>query len=204
MVSALPLPEPTDVASFRLVLKASRYLHCSLHKLPSSNLSELAAKLKEDNQVAIVNAKRLVSLNQLLNAANQSVHRRNPTWDTVFGLAGSSHLGHVLKDYAFIQESTNAKDLAAVPAATEADGSSMVVIFQINADHASETYRAHLSHYNLTDSVLPDICGYFNEERLTRKDVRQELKSWYKLTDQEIEGMSFESCVLTKIATKMM
>jgi hypothetical protein len=200
---ASPLPHPTDVASFRLALssKPSIYLYCSLHKLPNSSLPELGAKLKEGNNLALVDAKRLVSLNQLHNAANQSVHRRNPTWDTVFLLSGSSHLGHVLKDYAFIQEGTSAKD-ASVPA-TDDTSTAMVVIFLVSPDDTSQSYHAWLSHYNLTDSIQPDICGYFNDDRLAQKEVRKELKSWYKLTDQEVECMSLESCVLSKVATKM-
>lgn len=197
MASSSPTEAPVrDIVSFRIALKGTLYLYCSLHKVEKP--SQLAVTLKEDNYLALINARRLINLNQVYNAANQSALRRNPTWDTVFNVAASSHLGHVLKDYAFLSHDSSNGTTAAV----EGEQPAMVVVFQLVPDNAADTYRGWLKHYGLVDSMMPDICEYF-DDRLANKAVQKELKLWYKLTDQEIEIFSLESCILTKIATKM-
>lgn len=180
----------SNVVSFPLALSVTNQsLHCSLHKV--SNPCALAQKLKDSSKssvhgLALMDARRLVSINQLICAANQAAHRASPTRDALFLSAVSSHMGHVMRDTAFLGENAQEEEEA------------MVLVFQIASGDDAE-YLKLLEQNGLFDSIQPDMDDYFAKQRETSK---AQFQQWYKLTDQEMV-FSLESSVLTKVATKM-
>ena len=200
----------THIVSFPLALSRSgQSLHCSLHKC--ANPFALSKRLQTGSdttpttidstqQLALLNARRIVGLSQLCCAANLACHRPNtPTWDTVFLAAASTHLGHVLRDYAFVRtnddDGNNDNDDDGI--ATQGN-ESMVIVFMISS-HGVELYQSLLEQHGLSDSML-DLEDYLQRQRET---LAQEFQSWYKLTALELASSSLEACVLTKITTKM-
>lgn len=113
------------------------------------------------------------------------------TWDTVFLSAASTHLGHVLNDYAFWRE--NEED-----AGDDHDESFMVIVFSVSTDTPA-SYETCLEQYHLTTDAQ-DLEDFLRDQREVAK---QEFQSWYKLTTQDLASSTLEDCVLNKIATKM-
>ena len=177
-----------DIFTHPLALSPSgdQYLCCSLHKV--ENPKELALQLKEDGTIAMVDAARIVSPLQLVCAANQACHRQHPTWDTVFQAAGSAHLGHVLRDYAFLGE----EDSSAAPVA-----SAHVVLFLVGS--SKDDFVKQLERYKMTESTMA-MEAYFKEQQC---NSAEQFRIWYKLTKEDIETSSLEQAILTRIATKL-
>lgn len=174
----------THIFSAPLALSScNQIIYCSLHKVQSPRA--FAQKLKEDGKLALINATRIISPSQLVAAANQTCHRQRPTWDTVFQAAGSSHLGHVMRDYAFMGD-----DNDDVP--TEAT----VLIFMVGSKE--NDFTSLLDEYNVKDPLPLDV--FFEEQQ---KTCAQQFRSWYKLTQAETEIASLEMSILTRIATKL-
>ena len=177
--------------SFPLALSRSgQYLYCSLHKV--KNPSQLSKRLKNDDNLALINANRLVGISQLCCAANMACNRNRPTWDTVFLSAASSHLGHVLRDYAFLGEEDSRQD------DEKAEEEAMVVVFMVSSD-SQASYEKWLENYGLGEP-MPNMEDYLLTQQ---ENSKADFQTWYKLTDQELSSSSLEACLLTKIATKM-
>lgn len=151
--------------------------------------------------LALLNARRIVGISQLCCAANLACQRpTSPTWDTVFLVAASTHLGHVLRDYAFVRDDDNDDDAAMVINGSNANGEEeyMVIVFIIS-NRGLEYYQSLLEQNGLSDTMM-DLEEYLQKQRET---LAHEFQSWYKLTTQELASSTLEACVLTKIATKM-
>jgi hypothetical protein len=201
------------ITSFPLALSRSgQYLHCSLHRV--QNPSQLSMRLKRDcdsdtatsnhnsptssMHLALIDARRVVSFSQLCYAANLACNRnRTATWDTVFLSAASTHLGHVLKDYAFWRETETDEDLHR-DCAKDNDEFFVVIVFTVS-NETPESYEKCLEQYNLTI----DACDLQDYLRTQREGANHDFPSWYKLTTQELASSTLEDCVLTKISTKM-
>ena len=155
---------------------------------------------RDDSTLALLNARRIVGISQLCAAANLACQRpTSPTWDAVFLAAASTHLGHVLRDYAFVpsEENDHAEKMKDDDIVME-EKEYMVIVFMISSS-GLEWYQSLLEKHGLSDSIL-DLEDYLRRQRETSA---QEFQSWYKLTAQELASSSLEACVLTKIATKM-
>ena len=151
--------------------------------------------------LALLNARRIVGMSQLCSAANLACQRpTSPTWDTVFLVAASTHLGHVLRDYAFVRNN-NDDDNDDDDDATMVDEEKeyMVIVFMIS-NLGLELYQSLLEEHGLSGDTTMDLEDYLQRQRETSA---HEFQSWYKLTTQELASSSLEACVLTKIATKM-
>lgn len=207
------------ITSFPLVLSHSgQFIHCSLHRV--KNPSNLSMRLKRDchsdgqssasssnitiplpniTHLALIDARRVVSFSQLCYAANLACNRKHTaTWDTVFLSAASTHLGHVLKDYAFWTENEEDPDPDTAVEDDNNESFFMVIVFTVSSD-SSASYEKCLARYNLSI----DPCDLEDYLRTQREGAIHEFQSWYKLTTQELAVSTLEDCVLTKIATKM-
>ncbi|KAI2490485.1 hypothetical protein MHU86_24082 [Fragilaria crotonensis] len=151
--------------------------------------------------LALLNARRIVGISQLCCAANLACQRpTSPTWDTVFLVAASTHLGHVLRDYAFVRNDDNDDDAAMVINDSNANDEEeyIVIVFTIS-NCGLEYYQSLLEQHGLSDTMM-DLEELLQKQRET---LAHEFQSWYKLTTQELASSTLEACVLTKIATKM-
>lgn len=176
----------SNIESFRLALKPDALLWLSLH----SNVSrpqDLFTPIRAQSNLAMMDASRIISPSQLVVAANIAVTRdskQTVAWDTVLQAASSSHLGHVMRDNAFGDDS-----LPGVESAT---------IIALAVGGTLEDFQASLKEVGL-ETPKP-ITLYFNRQ-LTPKEIADFYK-WYKLTSEEVAMSSLEEAILTRVSTK--
>jgi hypothetical protein len=195
------------VVSFPLALSRSgQCLYSSLHfiKRPSC----LSRRLRDSGApLALINAKYVVSIAQLCCAANLACHRQkeneNIVWDVVFLSSTSTRFHHALRDYSFLElegnsQSTKQESNPRVGNDEEEENEVPVIILMISSSNVS-IYMEHLSQFGLGDTQA-DLEEFLNSQRVASAD---KFKSWYKITEQELECFSLEDCVLTKVFTKM-
>mmetsp|Transcript_2796 Transcript_2796/g.4186 ORF Transcript_2796/g.4186 Transcript_2796/m.4186 type:complete len:178 (+) Transcript_2796:105-638(+) len=161
------------------------YLHASLHSIKKPSL--LARNLKNDGRLALIKAKRVFSINQLVCAANMAPFCK--TWNVVYLSAPSNHMPYVLREYAFLSD----EDVVEGDLAEE----EMVIIFHLS--EKADAMIQILKEMNLLDSIQPNLEEYLNQQG---RDCNSEFRNWYKLTDEEVG--SIENGILTRIATKML
>mmetsp|Transcript_9941 Transcript_9941/g.14633 ORF Transcript_9941/g.14633 Transcript_9941/m.14633 type:complete len:178 (-) Transcript_9941:116-649(-) len=164
---------------------SSSYLHASLHKVEKPSI--IARTLKDDGRLALMNAKRIFSVNQLICAANMVPFCK--TWNVVYLAAPSSHMPHVLREYAYLNDEDDGE--------SDVIEEAMVIIFHIS--DSPDSMGHILKERDLLKSIQPDLVEYLKQQG---KECRSEFRSWYKLTDSEAGSM--ENSILTKIATKML
>jgi hypothetical protein len=136
-----------------------------------------------------MDASRIVSPRQLVCAANRASCLPQPTvWDVVYLAAASTNVGSVLRDYAYLGDDDSTEE------------ETTVLVLHISSEKM-QAYQALLKEWNLFDSVQHNMMEYFEKQQDSNRDKFQSL---YKLTKQELQVSSLESCILTKIATKML
>mmetsp|Transcript_26457 Transcript_26457/g.37148 ORF Transcript_26457/g.37148 Transcript_26457/m.37148 type:complete len:283 (-) Transcript_26457:481-1329(-) len=189
---------------------------------------------KVNSNFAIMDARRIISWNQLVIAANmafvprssfKSSQRRSSSssrprpaqdiWSVVLNAAGSTHFGHVLRDYAFgelpqqqqqpqEEESSSTTNNENDPTTTK-----MIPIVALSTgttmdQHTSTFTKLLSSRHNLHCTLQPLSTlqqDNDNDDHKSKSSTAQ-FSKWYKLTPKEIETTSLEKAILTKIATK--
>ena len=179
------LQRMSNIESFRLALKPDAPLWLSLHT-NVSRPQELFPPIRAQSNLAMMDASRIISPSQLVVAANIAVTRdskQTVSWDVILQAASSSHLGHVLRDNAFGDDSPdveNATIIALAVGGTLAD------------------FQATLKAVGL-ERPQP-ISPYFNRQH-TPEEIANFFK-WYKLTSEEVAMSSLEEAILTRVSTK--
>lgn len=176
------------IESFSLALHPNHTLWMSLH-LNVKNPHDLFVRLRDHPRLAMINVNRLVSTNQLVAAANMALFRDKGTkaaWDTVYCAAGSTHAGHVWRDYSFGDESFP------LECAT-------IVVLGLDKNFSLENYESDLKELALDEpqSIEKKFAG-----RKNNPEEVANFRTWYKVTQDEIDITSVEQAVLTRISTK--
>jgi len=182
----------SGIFRFPLALSPSEELsfYCSFHA-GVSNPNDLFHLLQEatPKSLAILDATKIVSLHQLLVAANLAVSRKleaPSAWDVVYCAAPSNHLGHILRDFSFSEPSTEKAD---------AD----VIVLWIAEPGQEQAYSELLEYYKIPKS-RETTESYLSQRAAS---IDNQFFQIYKLTQQEVLSSSLEASVLTRIATKM-
>ena len=179
------------IFSFPLALSPSEdlSLYCSVHNgvgNPNALYRQLQAS---EPTLGLLNATKILSLNQLIAAANLAATRkvRIPSaWEVVYNVAPSTHLGHVLRDFSFSESTT--------------ESSADVIVVWISTTGEDRAYEDLLESLNIP-KVTQAINAYLSRQAVADKD---QFVLIYKLTKQEVLTSSLEAAVLTRIATKML
>lgn len=133
-----------------------------------------------------MDATRIISPSQLVVAANMAVIRNSKqtlAWDTVLQASSSSHLGHVLRDNSF------GEDSAEVESAT---------ILVLAVGGTLKEFQEALKELGFKNPQ--PVSPYFDRQRLP-EEISNFYK-WYKLTTDEVAMSSLEEAVLTRVSTK--
>ena len=167
---------------------------------------------------AIMNAQRVVSVKHLAIAANitlmkqrnkkqdekkqeqqqQQVFKRGIALQTIINGAGSTHVGTVLRDYAFI--STNDHKYTS--------SNTMYSIAVLGFNCSSKEMCDCISHIMNKDSDKINGNGssscdeYFISKKDRTQEQLQDLCKSYKITMDEINMSSLEDAIITRISTK--
>lgn len=180
-----PSPRSSNIESYPLALKPETHLWLSLHA-DVSRPQDLFEPVRAHDNLAIMDATRIVSSSQLIVAANIAVIRdskQTQAWDTVLQAASSSHLGHVLRDNSFGQDSEEVQSAAIVALAV---GGTQI------------EFESALKQVGLKNPQ--PLCSYFERQR-TPDEITAFYKL-YKLTSDEAAMSSLEDAVLTRVSTK--
>lgn len=195
------------VACLDLKLHKHRKVYVSVHtyceREPPSTITN---KVKENPKFAIMDAHRVVSLSQLTVAANialsptsKSSKQSLGAWAIVLNAAGSTHFGHVMRDYAFGEEvdigssQTQTTTTENMPTSTN---NAMIVAISLDAS----TIENHVDMTREVGLGPPQSLDVLEKE--TSQEQIEKFVKWYKITKEEIEMSSLEQAVLTRIATK--
>mmetsp|Transcript_13457 Transcript_13457/g.20987 ORF Transcript_13457/g.20987 Transcript_13457/m.20987 type:complete len:263 (+) Transcript_13457:182-970(+) len=172
------------------------------------------------NDFAIMDARRIISLHQLVIAANMafvprsSKHNggggrpppqetRADIWKVVLNAAGSTHFGHVLRDYAFGEQTMSLSDSTTTHNTTNMIPVVALSIGTTTSQHTSAFTNLFSSNNNSNNNNATIQCTLQPLSALQDTSASPELfLKWYKLTPTEIKATSLEKAVLTKIATK--
>ena len=162
-------------------------LYCSFHD-NIHNPNELFKQVYDaaESTIAMLDATKIVSINQLLAAANLAATRKNErpsAWDVVYLVAPSNHTGHILRDFSFSEPVTAAK----------------VIIVWIARSGNEKEYCDILATYRISTSSEA-IDTFLAKQEVTNQENFVNL---YKLTNKEVAMSSLESAVITRIATKI-
>lgn len=175
----------SNIESFHLRLKPGTHLWLSLHE-DVSRPQDLFEPIRAHSNLAIMDASRIITPSQLVAAANMSVVRdtkQTLAWDTVLQAASSSHLGHVLRDNAFGQDSQEVK-------------SATIVALAVGG--TQKEFECALKEVGLKNPQ--PVRSYFERQR-TPEEIAAFYK-WYKLTSDEVAMSSLEDAVLTRVSAK--
>lgn len=174
-----------NIESFNLALKPETHLWLSLHE-NVSRPQDLFASAREHDNLAIMDARRIISLSQLVAAANMAVIRdskQTMAWDTVLQAASSSHWGHVLRDNSFGEDSPETHD---------------ATIVALAVGGSRKDFESALKEVGLTNPQ--PVSPYFERQR-TPEEIADFYK-WYKITSDEVAMSSLEQAILTRVSTK--
>jgi Kinase binding protein CGI-121 len=178
------------IFTFPLALSPSEKLslYCSFHD-NIRNPNELFKQMYNaaETSLALLDATKIVSINQLLTAANLAATRKieiPSAWDLVHLVAPSNHAGHILRDFSFSE-----------PAIVEAN----VLVVWIARSGNEEEYCDLLETYRIPTSTKA-IDSFLAKQAETNQEKFINL---YKLTNKEVAFSSLEAAVITRIATKM-
>lgn len=201
------------ITKINFALHANVTLRVSLHKSIQANPHQIVTKLlalsgnESSEKFAILDAKSIVSLNQIAVGANSALMRhfqfelkngscnRGVALETILCCAGSTNTGSVMKEYAFDQHSVAAKDESNL-------GGGYDVLF-LGYCESDEEFK------DITTSMqlgVPEnesgIEKYFSRNRNDKELA--DLMKIYKITKDEIEmcGSSLEKAVLNRVAAK--
>lgn len=176
--------------SFPLALSPSEdlSLYCSVHN-GVENPNELYRQLQlSESTLGLLNATKILSLNQLIAAANIAATRKvgiPSGWEVVYNVASSTHLGHVLRDFSFSESTESSAD---------------VIVVWISTTGNDRAYKELLESFNIP-KVSQAISAFLSRQAVANKD---HFLLIYKLTKQEVLTSSLEAAVITRIATKML
>lgn len=176
--------ENDNIESFHLALKPDTPLFLSLHQNVSRPHDYFEASRAHQN-LAIMDASRIISVGQLVAAANMAVIRNSKqtlAWDTVFQAASSSHVGHVLRDNSFGEESPD---------------EATIVVLAVGG--TIQEFQGALKEVGF-QNPSPGVSAYLNRPR-SPQETANFIKR-YKLTSDEVSMSSLEDAVLTRISTK--
>ena len=108
------------IFTFPLALSPSEKLslYCSFHD-NIRNPNELFKQMYNaaETSLALLDATKIVSINQLLTAANLAATRKieiPSAWDLVHFVAPSNHAGHILRDFSFSEPAIVAANVIVV------------------------------------------------------------------------------------------
>jgi hypothetical protein len=181
---ALSSSDKGNVEFHDLALQTGTKLWLSLfHNV--SKPQDLFPTLRSHSHLAMMDAARVVSPSQLIVAANMALTRKsnNPAWETVMGASSSTHVEHVLRDYAFGEDSIPHDEAA-------------VLVLAVGG--TLNDFQAHLKEVGLND---PQPIPHFFAKQKTPEEIAN-IYRWYKITTDEVAMSSLEQAVLTRISTK--
>ena len=176
----------SNIESNNLALDPGRKLWVSLYSnVPRAQ--DLVADVRAHTNLAIIDAARIVSLSQLVVAANTAVarnkHSNSLAWDTVMAAAASTHAGHVMRDYAFGEDS---------------EPQEHATVLALAVGGTLNDYKKDLARVGLED---PQPIGLYFAKQRTPEQIA-DFYRWYKITHEEVAISSLEQAVLTRISTK--
>lgn len=173
-----------NIESHDLALQPGTKLWLSLFPIVSTP-QDLFPTLRAHSHLAMLDAARIVSTSQLIVAANMALTRKsnNHAWETVMGAASSIHVGHVLRDYAFGEDS--------IP-----QDEATVLVLAVGG--TLKDFQALLKEVGFKDPqpIPPFFSRHKNPEEIAN------IYRWYKITTDEVAMSSLEQAVLTQISTK--
>lgn len=173
-----------NIESHDLALKSGTKLWLSLHRNVSKP-QDLFPILRAHPHLAMMDAACIISTSQLVVAANMALTRKshNQAWETVMGAASSTHVGHVLRDYAFGEDSI-------------CQGKATVLVLAVGG--TLEDFKTQLKEVGLKD---PQPIPPFFSKKTTSEEIAS-ICRLYKITADEVAMSSLEQAVLTRISTK--
>jgi hypothetical protein len=150
-----------------------------------SKPQDLFPTLRAHSHLAMMDAARVVSTSQLIVAANMALARKsnNHAWETVMGASPSTHVEHVLRDYAFGEDS--------IP-----QDEAKVLVLAVGG--TLNDFQAQLKEVGFKD---PQPIPPFFSKQKTPEEIAN-IYRWYKITIDEVAMSSLEQAVLTRISTK--
>ena len=173
-----------NIESHDLALKTGTKLWLSLHR-DVSKPQDLFPILRAHPHLAMMDAACIVSTSQLVVSANMASTRKssNQAWETVMGAASSTHVGHVLRDCAFGEESI-------------CQEKATVLVLAVGG--TLKDFKAQLKEVGLND---PQPIHPFFSKQKTSEEIAN-ICRFYKITAEEVAMSSLEQAVLTRISTK--
>lgn len=211
--------EKDEITTINFALHPNTSLRVSFHKSIPVNPHQVVNKLftlpdnATSDKFVIMDAKNIVSLDQISIAANTALLRRYQfaqkngvgncrglALETMYCCAGSTNTASVLKDYGFNKESVAAKEASD---GTSGGGVGMYDVFCLGYCESDEEFRKVTSDMQLGVSVS---ASGIKEYLLRTRDEKEmnSLMKVYKIRKDEIEmyGSSLEKAVCNRVAGK--
>ncbi len=201
------------ITKINFALHANVTLRVSLHKSIQANPHQIVKKLlslpgnESSEKFAILDAKSIVSMNQIAVGANSALLRhfqfelkngscnRGVALETILCCAGSTNTASVMREYAFDHHSVAAKDESNL-------GEGYDVLF-LGLCESDQEFKDIVTSNQL--GIPEDERGlekYFSRNRNDKELA--DLMKIYKITKDEVEmcASSLEKAVLNRVAAK--
>lgn len=208
-------------ANLSFGLFPSSTLRLRLISVPTSNknntnpLSKLFQEL-DDKRFSFLDAHRIIGISHVATAANLALMRRSQreqkiesgsddnkkgiAFETVLCLAGSTHVGNILRDYAF-QSSSNDKNNK------NKNNIENTTILVLGYDCTKSEMDEFISNKILSSvgsstqlNQRQKFLSYLDRTRT--EEEKKDIMKLFKLTKEEIDMSSLEQAVVNKVGTK--
>ncbi len=211
-----------DITSIQFALHPDVTLRVTLHRSIPINPHEVVNQLfqlpnnSNSEKFAILDAKRITSLDQIAVAANSALLRqhqfqqkngscgRGLALETILCCAGSTNTASVLRDYAFDKTSVAATQVGSRSSGDDDgdDGCGKYDILCLGFCSSDEEFEKVISMLKIGDAESTEQVHTFFAR--VRDEEKQELMKVYKITKEEVEmnGSSLEEAVNNRVAAK--
>jgi len=212
-------------ANLSFGLFSSSTLRLRLISVPTSNenntnpLSKLFQEL-DDKRFSFLDAHRIIGISHVATAANLALMRRSQreqkiesgsddnkkgiAFETVLCLAGSTHVGNILRDYAFQSSSNDKNNKNKNKNKNNIENTTILVLGYDCTKSEMDEFISNKILSSVDSSTELNQCQKFLSylDRTRTEEEKKDIMKLFKLTKEEIDMSSLEQAVVNKVGTK--